>query len=202
MSYIVALTGGIGSGKSTVSDAFARLGVPVVDADVIARKVVEPGTEALAQISARFGSSILHADKSLNRKRLREIIFNQPEEKSYLNAMLHPQIQQETQRQLAAVTAPYALWVVPLLIENNLCSRANRILVVDVSEETQLRRILARDGGDRQQAEKILAAQASRAQRLACADDIIMNDASPEALMPKVEQLHHSYLILANEFNR
>lgn len=120
----------------------------------------------------------------------------------YLNAMLHPQIQQETQRQLAAVTAPYALWVVPLLIENNLCSRANRILVVDVSEETQLRRILARDGGDRQQAEKILAAQASRAQRLACADDIIMNDASPEALMPKVEQLHHSYLILANEFNR
>lgn len=202
MSYIVALTGGIGSGKSTVSDAFARLGVPVVDADVIAQQVVEPGTEALAQISARFGSSILHADKSLNRKRLREIIFNQPEEKSLLNAMLHPQIQQETQRQLAAVTAPYALWVVPLLIENNLCSRANRILVVDVSEETQLRRILARDGGDRQQAEKILAAQASRAQRLACADDIIMNDASPEALMPKVEQLHHSYLILANEFNR
>ncbi|GKX60469.1 dephospho-CoA kinase [Leminorella grimontii] len=202
MTYIVALTGGIGSGKSTVSDAFARLGVPVVDADVIARQVVEPGTEALERIRAHFGPSAFLTDGSLNRKRLREVIFAQPEEKSWLNALLHPLIQKETRRQLAAVTAPYALWVVPLLIENGLCDRANRVLVVDVSENVQLQRLLARDGGGRQQAEQILASQASRAQRLACADDVILNDDSPEALGPQVERLHRRYLTLANDFNR
>lgn len=202
MSYIVALTGGIGSGKSTVSDAFTRLGVPVVDADVIARQVVEPGTEALKSILAHFGPSVLLADGSLNRRRLREVIFAQPEEKSWLNALLHPLIQQETRRQLAAATAPYALWVVPLLIENNLCARANRVLVVDVSEDTQLQRILARDGGDRKQAEQILTSQASREQRLACADDVIRNDGSPEELQPQIERLHQHYLTLANDFNR
>lgn len=202
MTYIVALTGGIGSGKSTVSDAFARLGVPVVDADVIARQVVEPGTEALERIRAHFGPLAFLTDGSLNRKRLREVIFAQPEEKSWLNALLHPLIQKETRRQLAAVTAPYALWVVPLLIENGLCDRANRVLVVDVSEDVQLQRLLARDGGGRQQAEQILASQASRTQRLACADDVILNDDSPEALGPQVERLHRRYLTLANDFNR
>lgn len=201
MSYIVALTGGIGSGKSTVSDAFSRLGVPIVDADVIARMVAEPGTEALRKIEAHFGPDILFADGSLNRRQLREIIFSHPQEKAWLNALLHPLIHQETKRQLSSVTAPYVLWVVPLLIENDLCAKANRILVVDVSEETQLHRLLARDGGNRQQAEQILASQASRKQRLACADDIIDNDDTLETLQHKVLRLHQYYLTLAHDFN-
>lgn len=197
MTYIVALTGGIGSGKSTVAEAFGRLGVPIVDADVIARQVVEAGTPALAQIAARYGKQVLNADDSLNRAALREVIFSDPAEKAWLNALLHPLIQQETQRQLTAATQPYALWVVPLLIENGLTKRADRILVVDLDPDVQLARTLARDGVSRQQAENIIAAQASREQRLACADDIIDNAGPASELAPRVAALHHRYLALA-----
>jgi dephospho-CoA kinase len=124
MAYIVALTGGIGSGKSTVADAFARHGVMVVDADIIARQVVEPGAPALAAIVERFGNEMLQSDGRLNRAALRQRIFSNPDEKRWLNQLLHPLIHQETQRQLAQVTSPYALWVVPLLVENNLQARA------------------------------------------------------------------------------
>lgn len=202
MSYVVALTGGIGSGKSTVSDAFSRLGVPVVDADIIARQVVKPGTVALQQIAQHFGSSILLADGSLDRKKLRAKIFSDPDEKQWLNRLLHPLIQQQTQQQISSIKAPYLLWVVPLLVENNLCWRANRILVVDVSIETQLRRTMARDGTNQQQAEQILAAQTSRAARLSYADDVLNNDGSSDELMNKIAQLHQKYLTLAHEFNR
>lgn len=202
MSYIVALTGGIGSGKSTVSDAFSRLGVPVVDSDIIARQVVEPGTVALQQISQHFGPAILLPDGSLDRKKLRAKIFSDPDEKQWLNRLLHPLIQQETQRQISRIKAPYLLWVVPLLVENNLCSRANRILVVDVSTETQLRRTIARDRTNQQQAEQIIAAQISRSVRLSHADDVLNNDGSSDELINKIEQLHQKYLTLAHEFNR
>lgn len=197
MAYIVALTGGIGSGKSTVAQGFATLGATIVDADVIARQVVAPGQPALATIIEYFGREILQPDGTLNRSALRERIFSSLEDKRWLNALLHPLIQQETRRQLAAVTTPYALWVVPLLVENQLQGQAQRILVVDVPLETQLQRTMARDGVSRAQAQNILASQASREQRLACADDIIDNNSNPSVLAPRIAALHQHYLALA-----
>ncbi|WES89549.1 dephospho-CoA kinase [Dickeya fangzhongdai] len=197
MAYIVALTGGIGSGKSTVAQGFAALGASIVDADVIARQVVSPGQPALAAIVEHFGREILQPDGALNRSALRERIFSSPEDKRWLNALLHPLIHQETRRQLAAVTTPYALWVVPLLVENQLQEQAQRILVVDVPLETQLQRTMARDSVSRAQAQNILASQASREQRLACADDIIDNNSNPSVLAPRIAALHQHYLALA-----
>ncbi|WP_346827005.1 dephospho-CoA kinase [Serratia inhibens] len=197
MAYIVALTGGIGSGKSTVADAFARHGVEIVDADIIARQVVEPGAPALDAIVERFGNEMLLADGTLNRSALRQRIFSNPDEKRWLNQLLHPLIHQETQRQLAQVASPYALWVVPLLVENNLQARADRVLVVDVDSETQLARTVARDGIDRQQAQNIMSAQATREQRLAVADDTIDNSGTAQGIEPFVAALHRRYLELA-----
>lgn len=197
MAYTVALTGGIGSGKSTVANAFARLGINVIDADIIARQVVEPGTPALEAIVKRFGAEILLADGSLNRRQLRERIFSQPAEKTWLNTLLHPQIQQKTRRQMRLATSPYALWVVPLLVENQLWKKADRVLVVDVSTATQLSRTIARDDISKAHAENILAAQASREARLAVADDIIDNNGSPDKLVGDVARLHQHYLMLA-----
>lgn len=197
MRYTVALTGGIGSGKSTVADAFALLGVNVIDADVIARQVVEPGTQALNTISKRFGPSILTADGRLNRRLLRERIFAHPDDKSWLNALLHPLIQQETQRQFRQATSPWVLWVVPLLVENRLYEKADRVLVVDVSRETQLQRTMQRDGVTREHAEQILSAQATREQRLAVADDVIDNNGAPDAIASDVARLHAQYLKFA-----
>ena len=158
MGYTVALTGGIGSGKSTVADAFAQLGIKVIDADVIARQVVEPGTPALQAIADHFGPQMIAPDGTLNRRLLREKIFAQVEEKAWLNALLHPLIQQETRRQMQAATSPYLLWVVPLLVENRLSSQADRVLVVDVPKETQIERTMLRDKVSREHAEHILAA--------------------------------------------
>ncbi|BBQ85491.1 MULTISPECIES: dephospho-CoA kinase [Enterobacteriaceae] len=197
MTYTVALTGGIGSGKSTVAEAFAHLGINVIDADILARQVVEPGTPALAAIADRFGSHILTAEGELDRRGLRERIFAHPEEKAWLNALLHPLIQQETQRQLRQATSPYVLWVVPLLVENKLYQRADRVLVVDVSRETQLLRTMQRDHVSREHAENILAAQATREARLAVADDIINNNGTPDAIASDVARLHAHYLELA-----
>lgn len=197
MTYIVALTGGIGSGKSTVADEFAKLGAAIVDADIIARQVVEPGKPALDAIRLRFGDAMLNTDGSLDRAALRQRIFSSPAEKQWLNNLLHPLIHQETQAQFQVASAPYILWVVPLLVENGLQQRAQRILVVDVDKETQLARTLARDGISLQQAENILAAQATREQRLAYADDIIDNSRCPNELAPQVAELHRQYLELA-----
>ncbi|MDX7986585.1 dephospho-CoA kinase [Xenorhabdus sp. 12] len=194
MTYIVALTGGIGSGKTTISNAFSSLGVPIVDADIIARDVVAPGTPALQAISEHFGSDILLLDGNLNRAQLRQKVFTSPEEKQWLNALLHPLIQAETQRQLKQITAPYVIWVVPLLIENNLTNQADRILVVDVSPEEQINRTMARDSVSRQQVENILAAQASRRARLEKADDVIFNQHSEQDIASRVVELHQQYL--------
>ncbi|HBQ1173894.1 TPA: dephospho-CoA kinase [Klebsiella aerogenes] len=199
MGYTVALTGGIGSGKSTVADEFAHLGVTVIDADIIARQVVEPGTPALLAIAERFGPQMINDDGSLNRRRLRERIFAHSEDKAWLNALLHPLIQQETRRQMQASTSPYLLWVVPLLVENRLTDKADRILVVDVPKETQIERTIRRDGVSREHAEHILAAQATREQRLAAADDVIENMGSADAVASHVARLHDKYLILASQ---
>jgi len=197
MPYTVALTGGIGSGKSTIANAFAALGVPVIDADVIAREVVEPGSPALQRIAERHGNSILTEQGTLNRPRLREIIFQSPEEKTWLNNLLHPLINARTQQLKALTAAPYVLWVVPLLVENRLQHQANRVLVVDVDEETQLARTIQRDGIDRLQAQNILSAQATRDARLAVADDVIHNSGTPDEALPQVAALHQRYLALA-----
>ncbi|PPC62344.1 dephospho-CoA kinase [Pantoea sp. ICBG 1758] len=197
MLFTVALTGGIGSGKSTVANAFAALGVEIIDADVIAREVVEPGTPALQAIVKRHGESILTAEGTLYRARLREIIFQQPQEKNWLNQLLHPLINARTQQLRAQASSSYVLWVVPLLIENNLQRQADRVLVVDVDEAVQLQRMRQRDGVSLSQAQRILAAQVSREQRLACADDIIDNSGTPEQVLPRVAELHQRYLRLA-----
>ncbi|MBG2614864.1 dephospho-CoA kinase [Klebsiella oxytoca] len=199
MTYTVALTGGIGSGKSTVADAFAQLGVNVIDADIIARQVVEPGTPGLSAIAQRFGAQMLNEDGTLNRRALREHIFAHDEDKRWLNALLHPQIQQETRRQIQLATSPYILWVVPLLVENGLSAKADRVLVVDVSKETQIERTMLRDRVSRQHAEHILAAQATREQRLAVADDVIENMGSPDVIASAVARLHAKYQRLASQ---
>ncbi|MEG1211591.1 MAG: dephospho-CoA kinase [Leclercia sp.] len=194
MGYTVALTGGIGSGKSTVADAFSRMGIQIIDADIIARQVVEPGTPALRAIAEHFGSELIEPDGSLNRRMLRERIFSHPDEKAWLNALLHPLIQQETQKQMSEATSPYVLWVVPLLVENNLHQNADRVLVVDVSPATQIQRTMARDNVAREHAEQILAAQATREARLAVADDVIDNNGAPDAIASDVARLHQQYL--------
>jgi dephospho-CoA kinase len=197
MPYTVALTGGIGSGKSTIANAFAALGVPLIDADRIAREVVEPGSPALQRIVERHGPDILTDQGALNRARLREIIFQSPEEKSWLNNLLHPLINARTQQLKALTTAPYLLWVVPLLVENGLQRQADRVLVVDVDEATQIARTIQRDGIDLQQAKNILSAQATRSARLAVADDVINNSGAPADALPQVAALHQRYLTLA-----
>lgn len=200
MRYTVALTGGIGSGKSTVANAFADLGINIIDADIIARQVVEPGTPALKAIAEHFGSEVIATDGSLQRRILRERIFSDPDEKKWLNALLHPLIQQETQRQFQQATSPYLLWVVPLLVENALYKKADRVLVVDVTPETQLRRTMQRDDVTREHVEKILAAQATREARLAVADDVIDNNGAPDAIVSDVARLHALYLQFASQF--
>ncbi|WP_158781824.1 dephospho-CoA kinase [Pantoea sp. BAV 3049] len=197
MRYTVALTGGIGSGKTTIANAFAARGVDIVDADIIARQVVEPGKPALAAIHDKFGGDVLQKDGTLNRAALRQRIFSSPLDKTWLNALLHPLIHAETHRQLALTQSAWCLWVVPLLVENNLQHLANRVLVVDVDRDTQLRRTMARDGIGREQAEHILAAQATREQRLAVADDIIDNGGSPDDVAARVALLDQRYRQLA-----
>ncbi|WP_455426943.1 dephospho-CoA kinase [Dryocola sp. LX212] len=199
MVYTVALTGGIGSGKTTVANSFSHLGIAVIDADVIARQVVEPGQPALSEISAHFGHDILLPDGSLNRRLLREKIFADAQEKQWINALLHPLIHQRTQTELRNARSPYALWVVPLLVENHLQHKADRVLVVDVSPEIQIARTTGRDKVSRQHAEQIIAAQATREQRLAVADDVINNDGSPHEVAVHVDRLHRHYLKLASQ---
>ncbi|ACH65288.1 dephospho-CoA kinase [Aliivibrio fischeri] len=198
MSYVVAITGGIGSGKTTVADRFQALyNINIVDADIIAREVVNPGTEGLIQIEQHFGPQILLDDGHLNRAKLRECIFSEPSEKQWLNDLLHPLIRSEMQRQIALSTSEYTLLVVPLLVENKLQYLANRVLVVDVLEQTQINRTVNRDKVNHQQVKAILASQASREERLAIADDIINNDQQNNDLDMKISLLHEKYLLLS-----
>lgn len=190
----IGLTGGIASGKSAAARYFAELGVPVIDTDVIAREVVEPGSEGLAGIARHFGSGVLLADGALDRTALRRIVFAQPSERQALEAILHPLIREETIRQADAAGGDYQLIVVPLLVESPLRHFVDRILVIDCREETQLSRLIARDGGDIDSAKRILAAQSRREQRLAIADDVISNEGSLAELATAVRELHNKYL--------
>lgn len=198
--YVVAITGGIGSGKTTVANQFAALGIEVVDADLIAREVVAPGTPALAAITSHFGPEILTEQGLLDRRVLRERIFSDPAAKSWLNALLHPIIRSEMLRQCAAVSSPYCLLVVPLLVENRLTELADRVLVIDVDEATQIERTCRRDGVSREQAQAILASQANRSERLAMADDVLDNQSgTTETIRARILALHETYLAFASQ---
>lgn len=196
--FVVGLTGGIGSGKSTVADAFAALDVPVIDTDVIARKLTAPDGAALGAIRAAFGESVMQADGTLDRAALRRRVFADAGARHQLEAILHPLIRQRVKQALAQLTARYALVVIPLLVETGAYRDVlTRILVVDCPEETRIARVMARSGLARDEVMAILAAQATRAERLAAADDVILNMASPEDLCTEVASLHQRYLGLA-----
>ena len=191
---VIGLTGGIGSGKSTVAAQFARLGAAVIDTDLIARHLVEPGQPALAEIRSVFSDAIIDAEGRLDRAALRRRVFNDAIARAELEAILHPRIRQAVRDALEAVDAPYALVVVPLLVETRAYDELlDRVLVVDCPETLQVERVMARNGLSRDEVEAIMASQATRAERLAAADDVIDNAASPEALERAVAGLHAQY---------
>ncbi|MBD1551011.1 dephospho-CoA kinase [Pseudomonas typographi] len=195
--WILGLTGGIGSGKTAAAERFATLGIHVVDADQAARWVVEPGQPALAQLAAHFGAGVLTPEGHLDRAALRARIFADAGERRWLEALLHPLIGRAIERSLASATSPYAIYASPLLVETGQRRGAQRVLVIDVPEALQLARAQQRDGASEAQVRAILAAQASRAQRLAVADDVIVNDRDLAWLHHEVDRLHAFYLSLA-----
>lgn len=214
--FRVGLTGGIASGKSRAATVFESQGVPVIDSDVIAREVVAPGSAGLTAIAARFGKEILTADGGLDRRALRERVFADPAARRDLEAITHPLIRERMAMLSAQAGGPYQVHVIPLLAEGARKAAAaaaaagdppptgrprgfDRILVIDCPEEVQVARVMARDRVDEAGARAVLAAQASRAERLALADDVVMNDRGPEALDEAVRALHARYLALAAE---
>ena len=193
-NLVIGLTGGIGSGKTLVSDLFASFGIDIIDADIIARQVVDPGTPALDKIVEKLGPEMLDHQGNLNRKAMREQVFSNSELKSWLNNLLHPLIREEMIRQTQQAGSPYCILAVPLLVENGLNAMVDRVAVVDVGETLQLARASTRDGQSEAQIKQIMQAQATRAQRLAVADDVIDNNLSPENTKIQVEKLHNNYL--------
>ena len=198
MTFVVGLTGGIGSGKSAAADAFARLGAAVVDTDEIARRLTEPGGAAMPHIRSLFGDAFVAGSGAMDRAAMRRRVFSDPAAKLALERLLHPLIRAESQRRIAEATAPYVVHVVPLLIESaDYRARVDRVLVVDAPEETQVARVGARSRLAPDEVRAIMRSQASRAARLAAADDVIDNGGGLEALHAQVEALHAKYLGLA-----
>lgn len=195
----VGLTGGIASGKTTVARLFAARGVTVIDTDEIAREVVAPGSAVLGRVVDAFGPELLNPDGTLARERMRELVFADAAKRAALEEILHPAILKEMERRSASAPGPYHVLVIPLLIESDLVLRVDRVLVVDVTEATQLKRLLARDAGSPSQALAILAAQVTPAERLARAHDVISNEGSLESLAAQVDALHVRYLALASQ---
>jgi dephospho-CoA kinase len=196
-NFVVGITGGIGSGKTTVTDLFAKYAIEVIDADVIAREVVEPGTPALKAIIHKFGESALDQSGSLDRAKLRSLVFNDIEVKNWLNQLLHPAIRRQMLLQTQQAKSDYCLLSVPLLVENKLNEQVDRVVIVDVDEPTQLRRTLLRDKTNEKQIRTIMSAQATRQQRLEVANDVIDNNGGIDTLFKQVFQLHQYYLQLA-----
>ena len=195
--FVVGITGGIGSGKSAVTDHLETLGITVVDADKVARVVVEPGTPGLAAIAEHFGEDILLADGRLDRAALRKIVFDNPDERKVLEGITHPRIRDEISRQLSEANSPYVVLSSPLLLESGQNTFANYVVVVDVPEEVQLTRTMARDNNSEALVKQIMAAQLDRKTRLSRADTSIMNDGSLDALYERVKKLHEDLLARA-----
>lgn len=197
-NFVVGLTGGIGSGKTTVSNLFTNLyGITVVDADVIARDVVAPDTQALLRIKEYFGKNVIDEGGFLDRAKLRTLVFESENKKNWLNNLLHPIIRTTMQSKCEQATSEYVILSIPLLTENKLQTMANRVLVVDCSEVTQIKRATSRDGVGEQQIKSIMHFQASRSERLAIADDVIVNEDSEESLSVQIGELHKKYLDFA-----
>ena len=192
--FIVGLTGGIGSGKTTVANLFADLGVVLVDADIVAREVVNPGSEGLAAIVEHFGAEILLSDGHLDRSMLRERIFNNDEERLWLNGLLHPLIRETMLKNCKEAQSNYVIMVVPLLFENGLDRLVQRTLLVDISPQLQQQRTMARDDVSAKQVQNIIGSQATRAEKLSKADDVIDNQGEISALKCKVSALNSLYL--------
>lgn len=199
-NFIVGLTGGIGSGKSTITSMFERLSVVVIDADIIAREVVSPGSQALKDIQNHFGQQYIQKDGQLNRALLRTKIFSDLSDKLWLNELLHPIIRSQLIAQTTAATSPYCILVAPLLIENNLSSLVNKVLVVDVDEKTQVERTLLRDTSSLEEVKAIIASQTTREYRIKTADDVINNNSNDlKVLFDKVQELNKKYLTLTDK---
>lgn len=194
---IVGLTGGMGSGKSAVSEIFAKLGVPVIDTDIIAHELVKPGQPALLQLTATFGKQILNSDGELDRQKLRKLVFDNDDMRTALENILHPLIKQTALEQIHQLKNAYCILVVPLLVEKGWQSLVNRVLVVDTSETLQRQRVKKRSGLPETQIESILRQQATREQRLYYADDVIVNNESLSHIDKQVQKLHLKYLELA-----
>ncbi len=192
----IGLTGGIGSGKSVVCNIFRELGVPIIDSDEIARSVVQAGSPVLQQIKHEFGNDILLPDGSLDRSRMRELVFSDERKRQKLEALLHPLIRAEMEEQIATISAPYVILAIPLLLEKGWQQYLDRIVVVDCSESQQIERACARDNSTNDLITRIIASQISREERLAAADDIIDNSGQLSSLYEQVRGLHHAYLHL------
>ena len=197
MTFILGLTGGIGSGKSAASQWFETQGIAVVDADIVAREIVEKGQPALEQIKQSFGDWVLLENGELDRRALREHIFKEPQARHQLEQITHPAIRQSIIQQLQAATSPYVILVSPLLFETNQHQLTRRTLLIDASEDLQILRASQRDGQSIEQIQKIIAAQMPRAEKLKIADDVILNDGHIEHLYRKLEPLHQQYLAQA-----
>lgn len=196
--FVVALTGGIASGKSAVERRFEALGIRAYDADVAARAVVEPGSPALAEVARVFGADVLDAEGRLDRGAMRQRVFADPDARKTLEGILHPRIRQWLRDAVDADTGSYCILSIPLLVENHAhYAWANRVLVVDAPEDVRIARLVRRDGIDDALARKMIDAQASREQRLAIADDVIVNDGDEASLSQKVEALHERYRVLS-----
>jgi dephospho-CoA kinase len=195
MSFVVGLTGGIGSGKSAAAAEFERLGADVVDTDAIAHELTGRAGRALPEIERVFGAALIGDNGALDRTKMRSLVFADPAAKKALEALLHPMIREESQRRIAASRGPYVVHVVPLLIESaDYRSRVDRVLVIDAPEELQLERVRARSGLSEADVRAIIAAQAARAERLAAADDVIENRGTIDALRQQVAAFHRRYL--------
>ena len=194
---VIGMTGGIGSGKTTVAELFAAQGVPIIDTDKLAHALVAPHQDALRDIAATFGVQVLAPDGSLDRARLRKLVFDDAQQRHALERILHPRIKDAVRHELARLAAPYCIVVIPLLIESGMTDLVDRVLVIDAPEELQVMRARARDGVDEAMVRRIMSAQTSRQARLEAADDIIHNETDLAQLQRQVTELHHTYLRLA-----